>query len=109
MYLRPRSVFEKFIVAEKITRVDEIGRTVSQYKTTSEIIFGAISLTLPHEVEKWRGTKRDCDCCIVQRGGTAKAKAGDLLTNVAAKYLVQYVDELPGSWRIYYVRERADL
>lgn len=110
MYLRPRQIGEKFIVQEKITRVDETGRTVIEFKPTGEILFGVLSYLNPVEVEKWSGTKHESTDVIVQRFGRTKAAVGDKLVQGDKVYLVQSIEEVANSgWRLYYVKERGDL
>lgn len=110
MLLRPRQIGEKFIVQEKITRVDETGRTVIEFKPTGEILFGVLSYLNPVEVEKWSGTKHEATDVIIQKFGRTKANVGDKLVQGDKVYLVQSIEEVANSgWRLYYVKERGDL
>lgn len=110
MYLRPRSVFEKFLVHEKITRLDEIGRQVVEFKPTGEILFGVISITDALEVEKYKALHHEVSHTIVQRGGRPMARVGDLLVNAHEKFLVQDVETVAGGqWYWYQVNRRSDL
>ena len=108
MYLRPRQIGEKFIVEEKITRVDETGRAVVEFKPKGEILFGVLSQLNPKEVEKWQGTKHFASDVIIQKFGRTKAKVGDKLINGETVYLIQSIEEVAG-WRLYYVKERGDM
>ena len=103
MYLRPRSPFEKFLVHEKITRLDEIGRQVVEFKPTGEILFGVISITNATEVEKYKALRHEVSHTIVQRGGRIMARVGDLLVKEDGKYLAG------GQWYYYWVNRRNDL
>ena len=111
MYLRPRTLAEKFLVEEKITRLDDRGRPAVEFKPTGEIIFGVISMATPTEVEKYKAVHHEISHVIVQRGGRPKAKVGDLLVKVDKKYLVQSVEDIAGmgQWINYFVNMRADL
>ena len=110
MYLRPRQIGEKFIVEEKITRVDETGRAVVEFKPKGEILFGVLSQLNPKEVEKWQGTKHEATDVIIQKFGRTKANVGDKLIKGDKVYLVQSLEEVANSgWRLYYVKERGDL
>ncbi|MBR1646989.1 MAG: hypothetical protein IJ685_09465 [Selenomonadaceae bacterium] len=51
VYLKPRQIFEKFLVEEKRTRLDEIGNSRVEF-------VAVISTVEPHEVEKWHGLKQ---------------------------------------------------
>ena len=110
MYLRPRQIGEKFIVQEKITRVDETGRAVVEYKQNGTILFGVLSYLNPTEVEQWQGTKHFASDVIIQKFGRTKANVGDKLVQGDKVYLVQSIEEVANSgWRLYYVKERGDL
>ena len=110
MYLRPRSPFEKFLVHEKITRLDEIGRQVVEFKPTGEILFGVVSITNATEVEKYKALRHEVSHTIVQRGGRIMARVGDLLVKEDGKYLVQDVETVAGGqWYYYWVNRRNDL
>ena len=108
MYLRPRQIGEKFIVQEKITRVDPTGRILIEFRDTGEILFGVMSQLNPKEVEKWQGTKHESTNEIVQYFGRTKANVGDKLIKNNIVYLVQWIEDIVGTgWRIYYVKERG--
>lgn len=107
MYLRPRTLAEKFLVAEKVTRLNEIGRAKVEFHLTGEIIFGILSETRPEEVEKYKATHHEVTHVLVSRSNK-RAKIGDILIKVDKKYLVQNVEEI-GAWTNYFICERADL
>lgn len=107
MLMRPRSLFDKYIVEEKITRVNEIGRQVVEYKPNGEIINGCISQTNPAEVEKYKLLRHEITHVIISKG-KIKAKEGDLLIKIDKKYLVQNVEQI-ADWTNYFVKERRDL
>lgn len=110
MYLKPRMLGKKFLVEEKITRVDETGRAVVEYKPTGEVLFGVLSYLNPKEVEQWQGTKHFATDVIIQKFGRTKAAVGDKLVQGDKVYLVQSLEEVANSgWRLYYVKERGDL
>lgn len=110
-YLHPRSIFEKFLIAEKITRLDEMGRSVVEFKDTGKILFGVISTTTPYEREKFLGLKHEVSHFVVQKLGDVRAMVGDLLIKGDKKYLVQAVENPAGlgQYFVYHVNERADL
>ena len=111
MYLRPRSIFEVFLIAEKITRLDEMGNSRIEYKDTGKILFGVISASTPYEREKFKGLKHETSHYIVQKLGDVRAMVGDLLIKGEKKYLVQAVENPAGlgQYFIYFVNERHDL
>lgn len=111
MYLRPRTIMEKFLVEEKRTRIADNGRQTIEFVPTGEMILGVISIVEPHEVEKWKATKHDVTHSIVQHLGHIKAKVGDRLVKGDKIYIVQAIDEPVGigQFFVYYVNERADL
>ena len=111
MYLRPRNVFEKFIVEEKVSSLDERGSRIARFEPTDKILFGVISITTPVEVEKYKKLRHEVSHFIVQHGGSQKANVGDLLVKEDKKYLVQAVENIAGmgQWRYYLVNERNDL
>ena len=111
MYLRPRMVFEKFLVHEKITRLDERGRQVIEFEPTGEVLFGVISITDAVEVEKYKALRHEVSHTIVQRGGCPKARVGDLLVKGEKKYLVQDVEDVAGmgQWIYYQTMARCDI
>ena len=108
MYLRPRTLGKKFLVEEKITRVDETGRAVVEFKPKGDVLFGVLSYLNPTEVEQWQGTKHFASDVIIQKFGRTKASVGDKLIHGETVYLVQSIEEVAG-WRLYYVKERGDL
>lgn len=111
MYLRPRSIFEKFLVEEKLTRINEIGRQVVEYKPTGEELFGVVSSAAPLEIERWKQLSHDVTHTIVQKLGRIHAKVGDRLVKEDKIYLVEAIDNPAGlgQWYIYFVKERADV
>lgn len=110
-YLRPRSIFEKFLIAEKITRLDEIGRSTVEYKDTGKILFGVISASTPYEREKFKGLKHEVSHTIVVKLGEIRALVGDVLIQGTRKFLIQAVENPAnlGQYYIYFVNERFDL
>lgn len=110
MYVRPRSIFEKFSVSEKVTRLSEIGRTVVEFKDTGKILFGVLSITTSYEGQKFDGLKHSASHYVVQRGAP-KAKIGDMLVQPDRKFLVKSVENPAGlgQWTTYLVDERADI
>ena len=111
MYLRPRQIFEKFLVEEPVTRVDDNGRVVKEFQPTGSQLFGVMSNVNPDEVEKWRGLKHEVTNKIVQRFNTTRANVGDKLICGEKVFLVEAVDDVSnlGQWRIYFVTRRGDL
>ena len=111
MYLHPRSVFEKFLIAEKITRLDEMGRSLVELKDTGKILLGVVSTSTPYEREKFKGLKHEVTHTIVQKLGDVRAMVGDLLIKGEKKFLVQAIENPAGlgQYFIYYVNERFDL
>ncbi len=111
MYLRPRQIFEKFLIAKKKTRIDEVGRQRIEFTATGEEILGVVSTAEPKEIEKWSSLKHEITHEIIQRLGAVKANVGDVLIKEDKHYLVQAVDNPAGlgQWYIYYCLERADL
>lgn len=110
MYLKPRQVCEKYLVEEKLTRINEAGRQVIEFKPTGDIILGAVSALTKYEIEKWKSLKHTVDKVIIQHLGHAKAKVGDRLTKGNKKFLVQAVEDIIGAGQffLYYVEERFD-
>ena len=106
-YLRPRSLFEKFLVREKVTSQNEIGRVIVEFKDTDEIIFGLISRADYKEVEKYKSTHHEATHVVVSRGNV-KAKIGDMLVKVDRKFLVTAVETI-ADWVNYFIVERKDL
>ena len=108
MYLRPREVFSRFLVEESVSRVDEGGRVVKDFQPVGEL-FGALTSTNPHEVEKFHGLKHDATHKIVVRWGRVDLKAGDRLVRGDEIYLVQAAEDAAGQFTIVYVTKRGDL
>lgn len=110
MYLKPRSIFERFIVEEKQTRIDNMGRQEVEFKATGEEILGVLSTIETFEREKFKGLKHECSHGIVQRLGHVKAKVGDRLVSGNRKFYVVAIDNPAGisQWYVYYVSERFD-
>ena len=111
MYLRPRQIFERFLVEEKIDRLDARGGQCSEYKPTGEAVFCVVTRADPTEIEKMKSLHHDVSHVLVQRGGRAKAKVGDRLIGGERKFLVQAVDNPGGigQWYAYFCNERFDL
>ena len=111
MYLRPRSIFEKLLVEEKITRLETNGRQAVEYKSTGAEIFGVIASAEPHEREKFKSLKHEITHLVIQKLGHEKAKIGDRLVKEDKKYLIKGVDNPAGlgQFYVYYVEERNDL
>lgn len=111
MYLRPRQVFEKFLVTTKITRINDIGRSVTEFKPKGEILFGVVSSAEPKEVERWKALSHTVTHVVIQHLGHIKAQVGDCLISGEKKFLVQAVDNPAGlgQFTIYYCEERFDL
>ena len=110
MYLTPRRFFEKFIVEEKITRLDSIGRVSVEFSAVGKLM-GIISSAEPHEIEKWRGLKHTITHKIVQYLGKISANVGDKLIKGDKVYFVEAVNDVSslGQFIIYYVSERSDV
>ena len=111
MYLRPRQIFEKFLVTAKITRLNDSGRSVVEFKPTGEVLFGVVSSAEPKEVERWKTLSHTVTHVIIQHLGRVKAKVGDCLIKGEKFYLVQAIDDPAGlgQFTIYYCEERFDL
>ena len=111
MYLRPRQIFQKFLVEEKRTRVNDIGRQVIEFVATGEEIFGVVSSINPKEAERFKAVAHNVDTVIVQHRGRVKAKVGDRLVKENKIYLVQAIDDVVGrgEFFLYFCNERFDL
>lgn len=111
MYLRPRGIFEKFCVAERKTRLDEIGRTRVEFEETDRILFGVISTVSQYEREKFSGLKHEVTHQIIQKFGSARAQVGDMLIKGTRKFLIQTIENPAGvgQFLILYVCERFDI
>lgn len=111
MYLRPRSIFTKFLVEEKINRLDARGRQEVDFKSTGEQIFAVVSSAEPKERERWHALGHTVTHEVIQRLGRIRAKVGDLLVSGDKKFLVQAIDDPAalGQWYIYYCEERFDI
>ena len=110
MILRPRQLFEKFIVEEVQARADQSGRVVKSFVPSGEV-FGCISTVTPNEAEKLSGVKHSATHQIVVRFGRSDIKSGDKLIRGDKVYLVETVDDISrlGQFTIIYVTERGDL
>ena len=110
VYLKPRQIFEKFLVEEKRTRLDEIGNSRVEFVASGEL-FGVISTVEPHEVEKWHGLKHTVTHKIVQHLGASRAQVGDKLIKADKIFFVEAVDDISGlgQFFVYFVSERADV
>ena len=111
MYLRPRSIFTKFLVSEKVSELNDIGRQVVKFRATGDEIFAVISSAEPKERERWHSLGHNITHEVIQHLGRAKAKVGDILITGDRKFIVQAVDDpaVIGQWFIYYCEERFDL
>ena len=107
MYIRPRHAFERFLVQRKVSRADEAGRVIVEFKDAG-ILFAAIDTLRPHEIDKWRALKHEVDVVLIQHGGEAPAQIGDRLIGGARSFLVQHVEATLGGWYLYYCAERFD-
>lgn len=110
MILRPRQLFEKFLVEEVQARADQSGRVVKCFAPSGEL-FGCISTVTPNEAEKLSGLKHKVTHQIVVRFGRSDVKSGDKLIRGDKVYLVETVDDISrlGQFTIIYVTERGDL
>lgn len=110
MYLRPRQLFDKFLVYERQDRVDEFGRVTADF-VAGGIIFGAVTSLNPSETEKFHALKHNVTEKIVKRWGSAQVRVGDKLVRGDEVFLVQAVNDV--SWlnqfTIYFVERRGDL
>ena len=111
MYLRPRQIFEKFLVEEKINRLDARGRQAVEFKATGEEIFCVVTKAEAKEIEKLKSLKHEISHVLVQRYGRFKAKVGDLLIGGSRRFLVEALDNPAGVgfWQVYFCKERCDL
>ena len=111
MYLKPRQVFEYFLVAERVIRVSDAGRTVTEFKATGEQVLGAVGTAKVEEVEKWHALKHEITHVIVQHRGGIVAKVGDMLVKGNQKFLVEGIGDPAGlgEFVVYYVKERFDI
>ena len=110
MYLRPRSIYEKFLIEEKRTRIDPNGRQVTEFKPTGEEILGVVSTAEPADREKFKGLKHEVDSVIIQKLGRTKAKVGDRLIKGSKIYYVEAIDNPAGlgQFYLYWCSERFD-
>lgn len=111
LYLKPKSIFEKFLVERKRDRISEIGRQKNEYVATGDEILGVISSLKTNEVEKFKSLKHDVDCVIIQKLGMVKAEIGDRLVKADRKYHVEAVENAAGlgQFYFYYCNSRFDL
>lgn len=111
MYLRPRMIFEKLVVAEKVSRIDDRRRQVVEFKPTGDVIFAVVSSAEPKEIERWKSLSHEVTHEVLQHRGRIKANVGDMLIKADKKFLVQAVDNPAGlgEWTIYYCQERFDI
>lgn len=111
MYLRPRSMFSRFVVEEKVTRINDMGRQVIEYVPTGEEILGVLSTIETFEREKFKHLSHEVKWGIVQRLGRPKAKVGDKLICGDKVYIVETVDNPANlsQWYVYWCSERFDL
>ena len=111
MYVRPRQIFEYFLVMERVIRVSDAGRTVTEFRATGAQVLGAVGTAKVEEVEKWRALKHEITHTIVQHRGGAVAKVGDVLVKGNQKFIIEGVGNPAGlgEFFVYYVKERADL
>ena len=111
MYLNPRSVFEKFLVEEKRTRIDPSDRQAVEFVATGDEILGVVSSLSQNEVKKWRKLSNEVDCIIIQRLGAIKAKVGGRLIKAERKYYVEAIENPAGvsQFYLYFCNERKNL
>lgn len=111
LYLKPKSIFEKFLVERKRDRISEIGRQKNEYVATGDEILGVISSLKTNEVEKFKSLKHDVDCVIIQKLGAVKANIGDRLIKADRQYHVEAVENAAGlgQFYFYYCNSRFDL
>ena len=110
MYVRPRMLFEKFLVEGAVARADDNGRVIKSYEPSGEL-FGCISTITPNEAEKLSGLKHKATHRIVVRWGRTCARSGDKLIRGDKVYLVETVDDIArlGQFTVIYVTQRGDL
>lgn len=111
MYLKPRSIFERFLIERKQTRISDTGRQAIEYSATGDEILGVISSLKQNEVEKFKALKHEVDCVIIQRLGAIKANVGDRLVKADRKYYVESVENPAGvsQFYLYFCNERKDV
>ena len=107
MYLKPRQLFDAFVVEKSVTRVDENGRVVKVFEYAGEL-FGCISNVNPKETEKFLGLKHNITHKIVQFRGRITASTGDKLIRADKVYLIEHVAQIQ-QFAVYHVNERTDL
>lgn len=110
MILRPRQLFESFVVERPTTRADSSGRVVKVFEVTGKLS-GCISTITPNEAEKLSGLKHKATHQIAVRFGNSDVKSGDKLIRGDSVYLVETVDDISrlGQFTVIYVTERGDL
>ena len=110
MYLRPGSLFRKFLVEKKNTELRDTGRKDTVFKATGRIVIGVLSDAKPSEIQRWKELQHPITHTIVQAGGPTLAKAGDRLVHGSRYFFVQGTDDpsMLGAFSLYYVEERSD-
>lgn len=111
MYLKPKSILEKFLVERKQNRISDIGRQAAEYVATGDEILGVVSSLKTNEVEKWKSLKHEVDCVIIQKLGMVKAEVGDRLIKADRQYHVEAVINAAGlgQYYLYFCSSRFDL
>lgn len=107
MYLKPRQLFDEFVIQKLISRVDEGGRVVKIFEPSGRL-FGCISNVNPSEAEKFMGLKHNVTHKIVQFWGRTTASTGDKLIRADKIYLIEHVAKIQ-QFTVYHVNERSDL
>ncbi len=110
MYLRPKSLFQTFLVETKCTAVDPKGRKVASFTWNGNVLVGVISEARSKELYRWRSIQHTITHTIVQKNGGPMAKEGDRLRFANRLFYVQGVDNSSalGLVTLYYVEERKD-
>lgn len=111
MYLRPRQIFQTFVVEEKLLRLSPEGRQVVEFVASGAEIQGVVSTIEPFQREKFKAIKNEIKYGIVQHLGTPRAKVGDRLVCGDKKYYVETIDNPAGvgQFYVYWCSERFDL
>ena len=111
MYLRPRQIFEKFLVAEKFNRLNARGQQSVEFVPTGEEVFCVVTNANLKEMERLKTLHHEVTHALAQRHGHAKAKVGDMLIGGMRKFLIQATDNPAGVgfWIVYFCKERFDL
>lgn len=110
MYLRPGTLFSRFIVESKNTAVTETGRKQTIFAPTGNIINGVLADAKTAEMQRWKELQHSITHTIVQKDGRVSAKEGDRLINGGRFFYIQGIDDVSmlGAFVMYYVEERSD-